>query len=386
MELRHLRYFIAVADELSFTKAALKLRLAQPSLTRQVRNLEDEIGVRLLDRANNRVTLTAEGRAFLFDAKKLLALCAESVASVQRMQRGESSQLNIGYVANIHFGLLPAIFGAFRKLCPSVALNLFDMTRAAQFEAIDSRRIDLGFVGLLPEHPGRDLLSECVAQDKMLVAVPEQHPLARKSTPKLADLAPHFFIGMSAQTHPGEREWLLETCRKAGFRANILQEADTELTAIRFVADGLGVALMPEQLSGLTHEGVEFRPLSPPLRRESAIAWRADNHSNPLRDYIQIVKDLSRSVDDQPSGSARCTRNQNLHAALGGCEYITRGCRALHALRALNTEVDPPRVQSLEHLLKSPGLAVRKAHLFEHSGPRCSRQWLCFDVPVQHFA
>src|ERR1700734_3146149 len=102
MELRHLRYFIAVADELSFTKAAQKLRLAQPSLTRQVRNLEDEIGVRLLDRANNRGKLTDEGHAFLFDAKKLLAMCAESVLTVQRMQRGESSQLNIGYVANIH--------------------------------------------------------------------------------------------------------------------------------------------------------------------------------------------------------------------------------------------------------------------------------------------
>ncbi len=295
MELRHLRYFIAVADELSFTRAALKLRLAQPSLTRQVRNLEDEIGVRLLDRANNRVTLTAEGRAFLFDARKLLSLCAESVANVQRMQRGECSQLNIGYVANVHYRLLPASFGAFRKLCPNVALNLFDMTRAAQLEAIDSRRIDLGFVGLLPEPSPRDLLSECVGQDQMLVAVPEEHPLALRTTLKLADLAPQFFIGMSVQTHPGEREWLLQICRDAGFRANILQEADTELTAVRFVADGLGVALMPGQITGLPHDGAAFRPLSPPLRRASAIAWRADNHSKPLREYIQIVKDLSQS-------------------------------------------------------------------------------------------
>src|SRR5271156_3578552 len=94
IELRHLRYFVAVAEELSFTKAAQKLRLAQPSLTRQGRNLEDEIGVRLLDRANNRGALTEEGRRFLFDSKKLLAMCAESVAAVQRMNRGESTQLN----------------------------------------------------------------------------------------------------------------------------------------------------------------------------------------------------------------------------------------------------------------------------------------------------
>ena len=102
MELRHLRYFIAVAEESSFTKAAKKLRLAQPSLTRQVRNLEDEIGVRLLDRSNNQVVLTEEGQRFLFDAKKLLALCAESVTAVQGMSRGEGSALNIGYVSNIH--------------------------------------------------------------------------------------------------------------------------------------------------------------------------------------------------------------------------------------------------------------------------------------------
>ena len=296
MELRHLRYFVAVAEELSFTKAAQKLRLAQPSLTRQVRNLEDEIGVRLLERANNRVALTEEGRLFLFDAKKLLAMCAESVAAVQRMNRGESSQLNIGYIANIHYGLLPATLGAFRKLYPRVALNLFDMTSAEQFLALAGHKIDLGFIGLRPALSGHDLLSEVVAHDTMLVALPTRHPLTKKAKLKLADLAAQFFIGMSAKTHPGAREWLLETCESAGFVGKILQEADVEPTAIRFVADGLGVAFMPEQITGLPHEGVVFRPLAPPLRRKSTIAWRADNPSKPLQDYIQIVKDLSRSM------------------------------------------------------------------------------------------
>ena len=296
MELRHLRYFVAVAEALSFTKAAQKLRLAQPSLTRQVRNLEDEIGVRLLERANNRVALTEEGRLFLFDAKKLLAMCAESVAAVQRMNRGESSQLNIGYIANIHYGLLPATLGAFRKLYPRVALNLFDMTSAEQFLALEGHKIDLGFIGLRPALSGHALLAEGVAHDTMLVALPAGHLLAKKAKLKLADLASQFFIGMSAKTHPGAREWLLETCAGAGFAGKILQEADVEPTAIRFVADGLGVAFMPEQITGLPHEGVVFRPLAPPLRRESTIAWRADNPSKPLQDYIQIVKDLSRSM------------------------------------------------------------------------------------------
>jgi len=293
MELRHLRYFVAVAEALSFTKAAQKLRLAQPSLTRQVRNLEAEIGVRLLDRSNNSVGLTDAGRLFLFDSQKLLAMCAETVAAVQRMNRGETSDLNIGYVANIHYGLLPATLGAFRKLCPEVALNLFDITRSEQFQALDSRKIDLGFVGLPAAASGHDLLSECVAHDMVLLALPTLHPLAKKAKVKLAELASQFFIGMSAKNHPGEREWLIGTCQDAGFAGKILQEADSEATAIKFVADGLGVALLPEQITGLAHEGVVFRPIFPPIHRESTVAWRADNPSKPLKDYIQILKDLS---------------------------------------------------------------------------------------------
>jgi DNA-binding transcriptional LysR family regulator len=296
MELRHLRYFVAVAEELSFTRAAQRLRLAQPSLTRQVRNLENEIGVHLLERAHNQVVLTEEGRAFLFDSKKVLAMCAESVANVQRMKRAEPTQLNVGYVANSHCALLPEALGAYRKLSPRVALELFDMTSAEQFEALGARKIDLGFVGLRPALSGHNLLSECVAHDTILVALPALHPLSMTPPINLADLASQFFTVMSAKTRPGAREWLLDTCHTAGFAPKILQEADTEMSAIKFVADGLGVALMPEQITRLPHEGVVFFPLFPPLRRESIIAWRADNPSKPLKDYIQVVKDLSRCM------------------------------------------------------------------------------------------
>jgi len=296
MELRHLRYFVAVAEALSFTKAAEKLRLAQPSLTRQVRNLEDEIGVRLLDRTNNHVTLTEEGRMFLFDSKKLLAQCAESVAAVQRMKRGESPDLNIGYVASIHYGMLPATLGAFRKLRPTVALNLYDMTSAEQYVALEVRKIDLGFVGVRPSLSGHTFLSECVAHDKMLVALHAGHPLSKKREVRLSELATQFFVTGSVKTHPGTREWLVESCRGAGFAARVLQEAENASTAILFVADGLGVALVPPYVAELPHDGVVFRPLVPALLRESTIAWREDNLSKPLQDYIEIVKDLSRSV------------------------------------------------------------------------------------------
>ena len=218
--------------------------------------------------------------------------CSSAEASAQ----AASSALNIGYVANIHYGLLPATLGAFRKLCPGVALNLFDMTSAEQFVGLEGGKIDLGFVGLAPALSVQHLLSECVAHDMMLVALPTNHTLAKKAKVTLADLAPLFFIGMSSKTHPGAREWLMETCEGGGFAGRILQEADNEPIVMQFVSDGLGVALLPEQITGLPHEGVVFRPLSPPLRRESAIAWRADNPSKALKDYIQIVKELSGSL------------------------------------------------------------------------------------------
>src|SRR5882724_7657462 len=130
MELRHLRYFVAVADELNFTKAAEKLRLAQPSLTRQIHNLEEEIGVRLLNRSKSHVSLTEEGRCFLMDAKRVLALATESVAAVQRLSRGETGQLNVGYLSNFNFELLPRILKAFREGFPHISLNLFDLAPA----------------------------------------------------------------------------------------------------------------------------------------------------------------------------------------------------------------------------------------------------------------
>jgi DNA-binding transcriptional LysR family regulator len=146
MELRHLRYFVAIAEALSFTKAAENLHLAQPSLTRQIKDLEAEIEVRLIDRAGKRISLTQEGESFLLDARRLLDECAQSVQAVQRLSRGASGQLNIGYVANIYHDLLPATLEAFRKAYPRTALNLFDMTPAEQYRALDERQIDLGFV------------------------------------------------------------------------------------------------------------------------------------------------------------------------------------------------------------------------------------------------
>src|SRR6266436_4390888 len=296
MELRHLRYFVAVADTLNFTRAAEKLRLAQPSLTRQIHNLEEEIGVQLLNRSKSHVSLTVEGRSFLVDARRLLALATESVAAVQRLSRGETGQLNIGYVSNFNFDLLPKTLGSFREGFPHIALNLFDMTPAEQLRALEARKIDLGFVGFRSSVVTKDLQWECLARHKTIVAIPQNHPLAKKLKIKLADLKAMFFVGMSEKTHPGFRDWLCEVCRPGDFTPRILQDAEIEPGLMRFVGEGLGVTLAREQIKNLPHPGVVFRPLSPSIKTDYCIAWNRDNDSRALQQYIVILRNLAAKI------------------------------------------------------------------------------------------
>jgi DNA-binding transcriptional LysR family regulator len=296
MELRHLRYFVAVAEALNFTKAAARIHLAQPSLTRQIHNLEEELGVRLLHRSKSQVTLTEEGRSFLGDARRILALATESVLAVQRLSRGETGQLNIGYLSNFDFQLLPETLGAFRQAFPHVALNLFDMVPAEQLKALEARKIDVGFVGLQPLASAAGLQLERVARHRTVVVLPAKHPLAAKRQVKLADLEAMFFVGMSEKTHPGFRDWLNGTCRPAGFTPRVLQDAELEPALMTLVAEGLGVTLAREHIRRFPHPGVALRKLSPPVTSDYCIAWNRNNDSRALQQYIEIVKGLTADI------------------------------------------------------------------------------------------
>lgn len=293
MELRHLRYFVAVAEELNFTRAAKKLHLTQPSLTRQIRHLEEELGVLLLDRTRNQLSLTEEGKSFLEDARRLLALSLETVNAVQQISRRVSDQLNLGYLFNFNFDLLPATLTTFHQTCPQVAVNLFNMSPAEQFRALESQAIDLGFVGLRPATASKTMTRldwECVAHHKIVAVLPIHHALAKKGAIKLSDLKLEFFVSMSEQTHPGSRDWLTELCRKAGFTPRILQDVELESGLMTFVAEGLGVTLAREQIKNVPHPGVVMRPLARVAEADYWIAWHRENHSEALSQYIEIVK------------------------------------------------------------------------------------------------
>jgi len=297
VELRHLRYFVSVGEQLSFTKAAEKLHLAQPSLTRQIKDLEAEIGVCLLNRTKQRVELTEEGRSFLADAKRVLARSVEIVESVQRMSRHGISTLNIAYVANLFYDVLSATLPLFRQCFPMVSVNLFDMACGDQFGALEKGKIDLGFVGLSEPIEERGLQFQSVAFYKTVVGLARSNRLAKKSIVNLKDLEPMFFIALSETNYPFYHRWLTKTCRRAGFAPRILQDAEIEQTILQSVEANLGVALLPQQVKKLPlPPDVVFRPLAPTVMTESCIAWKAENPSPALKAFVQIVRDYSAST------------------------------------------------------------------------------------------
>ncbi len=292
MELRHLRYFVAVATELSFTHAAAKLRLAQPSLTRQIKNLEQELRVSLFVRHKQRITLTDQGQFFLERTRKLLAQSALDVHDVRRRGPGSGSgTLHIGYTADLHYNLLPGALGALRKIWPDVAINLFDLTAAEQLRAFEQDKLDLSFVRevKLPARAGlqREHIHDC----DVMVVLPEAHPQTKSPSVSLTDLKLLPFVTLSEERFPGAHDWLKRVCRKAGFAPRIAHSVDRTPTLLSCIGLDLGVALLPQACQQLPHAGTVFRPLRDPIKSRTEIVWKRPSLSKPLQQYVEILRE-----------------------------------------------------------------------------------------------
>ena len=285
MELRHLRYFVAVADKLSFTKAAQKLRVAQPALSRQVRQLEDELGVKLLERSRRAVALTDAGSAFLCEARALLLQSEQAVRMAQTAGQPGRSVLNLGYVWGLFHTLVPATLAPFRAAHPAVAVNLFDLTATEQASALLDGRLDAGFIGFAQEADMARLTKLKVGSCDFMAVLPKNHAASRKSKVSLATLAKEFFIAISEQNYPGAAQFVLQACKGAGFQPKILQAAERGHSILGLVAGNCGVALLPEPLRALPHSGVTFRPLTESPKRELFLAWNP-NRVCPQRDWF----------------------------------------------------------------------------------------------------
>lgn len=263
MELRQLRYFLAVAEQLHFTKAAKLLNLAQPALSHQVRVLEEEIGVRLLERTNRCVQLTPAGRAFQTQALAALEHAELGVATARRIERGEEGILRIGFVSTTALVILPRLLELFYQKVPSAIIELTELDPAVQLEALQKDKLDMGVTSMLSNVAGME--ARFLSSEPLLVALPEKHPAAQHRTVDLKWLSEERLLLPSRHNVHGIYDQIVTACLEAGFMPKRENPVRMSETAVFLVAGGLGVALVPACFRNLQVKGVVYRPLKKPI-------------------------------------------------------------------------------------------------------------------------
>jgi DNA-binding transcriptional LysR family regulator len=295
MELRHLRYFAAVADEESFTRAATRLHVAQSAVSAQIRDLEVEVGTLLLQRHSRKVELTPAGRIFLEHVVQLLHDLEESVKQTRRVGRAETGQLAIGFIGSQSHEWMPQVLKRFRKKYPGVEVSLTEMVPSQQLEALLDRRLDVGFIGPIAGAAPPGLRLECITEERPMVAVPSDHRLAANRFVRLGQLKNEPFIFTSRQNAPSYRAWLSRLCQRAGFTPHVVQEVDRARTGVQYVAAGFGISIFAEHISRLPAPGVVFlplRPLGPRIRY--GVAWRRGPEDEVVTRFIEYTKEQFR--------------------------------------------------------------------------------------------
>ena len=289
MELRHLRYFVTVAEELHFGRAAERLFIAQPPLSQQIQQLEREIGVTLFLRTSRRVSLTPAGEVFLRDARQILADVSEAMQGAKRAARGETGWLGIGFAASATYDLLPAVLHDFRDRFPAIELSLSELNAAEQSAALHNRSIHVGFAR--PAIDDSEFAVGAVLQESFLVALPEAHSLASQAKLSLPVLAAEPFVSFPELPRPSYAETVRQACEASGFTPRVVQEVREMQTAISLVVAGIGIALLPESVENLHRTGLVLRPLREPApRTELAIVSRRDDPSPVLENFLLIVR------------------------------------------------------------------------------------------------
>lgn len=269
MELRHLRYFVAVAEELSFTRAGARLKIAPPPLHVQIRNLEREIGAPLFERVGRGIKLTEPGRILLDQARLTLAQAQRSLNLTRQAREGEIGNLSIGYIPSAEFQLFPKIIPAFRTAFPEIHLTFHSMKGGNQVEALHRDELDIGLVWLPVPADSFDV--EEVIHDPLIVAMPDGHRLAAKTSVSVKALAPEPLILASRTLAPETFYQFDQLFQRAGSVMNVAYELDNSLSILNFVAMGFGCSIVPEYARALRQDGIVYRPLRPSMTRTLGI-------------------------------------------------------------------------------------------------------------------
>jgi DNA-binding transcriptional LysR family regulator len=296
MELRHLRYFVGVAEELNFSRASARLRVAQPALSIQVKNLETELGVRLLERSSHHVALTAAGEVFLQKSRLILTAADEAMGAARRAHHGEVGRLAIGFIGSISHELLPQLLQAYRLQYPGVELSLQEVAPRQQVDDLLAGSLDVGFVGMAFADLNPGLEVEVLAREPLVAALPTEHPLSHAKSISLARLAQERFILTSPRNAPVFNDWLIGLCRKAGFVPQVAREVDRATTVLNYIAAGFGISIFPGQVAQLPAPGVSFVPLAKSVPSYPyTMAWKKGRTDGPVAQFLRVARTVARA-------------------------------------------------------------------------------------------
>ena len=291
MELRHLRYFVTLAQELHFGRAAQRLHIAQPPLSQQIRQLETELGFELFYRTKRQVQLTEAGQVFLGEVEQIFRQLEQAVQTGRQTSRGEKGKLVVGFVSSAAYNILPNILRLFRCQFPDVSLELHELTTDEQLRLLDENQIDVGF--LRPPVNEEKFDWEQVFQESLIIAIPQTHSLGNEKVVSLKSLIDEPFILFPRFLAPGLYDSVISLCQQAGFCPNVVQEAIQMQTIVSLVAAEMGVAIVTESLQNLQRTGVVYKPLVETTPEVSiAMIWRKNDTSPSLGNFLAIARKM----------------------------------------------------------------------------------------------
>ncbi|PMS23081.1 LysR family transcriptional regulator [Trinickia dabaoshanensis] len=292
MELQQLRYFVAVAEMEHVARAAERLHISQSPLSRQIRQLEDHLGLQLFERIKQRVRLTPAGRDFLEQARDLLSRAERVEERARQIGKGEACSVSVGYCEGIiHNGRLPAALRRFRAAHPRVNLKLAAMRSGEQIDALERSLIDIAFVYNLPQ-PTESLTSRLLTSEPFVLALADDHPLAAKDEVMPSDLDGMPWIALPKSINPAARERFLAACAAAGFTPDIQFEVAQVSTTLGLVSAGLGAAVMQSSMRRMSPPGVAFKRIDwLPLGVDIHLLWRARAQSAGVRHFMRALEE-----------------------------------------------------------------------------------------------
>ena len=295
MELRHLRYFVAVAEEENVSRAALKLHVSQPGLSRQIRDLEDEIGFPLFERSAKSVRLTAAGKVFFTEAREVLLHAEAAVKKAREVARGGSGEIHVGYAPSLTVQILPPILRKFQEQFPRIRVALHDLSSGEMLAQLGAKKLQVALTVRPPAKTVRGLSFVELARYAMCVAVAPTHPLAGLKTITLRQVAPESLIGLSRKEYPEYHVEIKKLFAAAGVKPNFAEEHEDGTSIVAAVEAGRGLALVPSSLActvGTRVKLLPLKPVQPPII--VGALWAGENASELVGKFIAAARELAK--------------------------------------------------------------------------------------------